>query len=130
MSFKALRGVLRTRVGYTGGATAAPTYGSVCGNDGHTEAIQARKCARAHHRASGLWLARRPRQSWQSRQPPETELTRRRVFCGFSACHATAACLQVTFDPDVISYDRILEHFFAEHNPTGGKARACAAFAR
>ena len=40
MKFSALRGVLTTRVGYLGGSTPAPTYASVCGNDGHTEAIQ------------------------------------------------------------------------------------------
>ena len=27
-------------MGYTGGKTANPTYGSVCGNDGHTEALR------------------------------------------------------------------------------------------
>ena len=32
--------MLKTRVGYTGGSTPSPTYGSVCANDGHTEAIQ------------------------------------------------------------------------------------------
>ena len=30
----------------------------------------------------------------------------------------------MTFDPDVISFEQILDHFFAEHNPTGAKARA------
>jgi len=29
-----------TVVGYTGGVAAAPTYESVCGGDGHTEAIR------------------------------------------------------------------------------------------
>jgi peptide-methionine (S)-S-oxide reductase len=32
--------VVATRVGYTGGQSAKPTYGSVCGNDGHTEALR------------------------------------------------------------------------------------------
>ena len=31
---------MSTRVGYTGGDTDAPTYGSVCGGDGHTEAMK------------------------------------------------------------------------------------------
>mmetsp|Transcript_5598 Transcript_5598/g.14301 ORF Transcript_5598/g.14301 Transcript_5598/m.14301 type:complete len:128 (-) Transcript_5598:321-704(-) len=35
-----MAGVLSTRVGYTGGANPAPTYGSVCGGDGHLEAIR------------------------------------------------------------------------------------------
>lgn len=35
-----MAGVLSTTVGYTGGKTEFPTYGSVCGNDGHTEAIR------------------------------------------------------------------------------------------
>lgn len=33
-------GVTRTVVGYTGGTNPKPTYESVCGGDGHTEAIQ------------------------------------------------------------------------------------------
>ncbi len=52
--------MVSTRVGYTGGTTESPTYGSVCGNDGHTEALR-------------LW-----------------------------------------YNPDVITYDQLLEHFFAE----------------
>lgn len=27
-------------MGYTGGASGAPTYGSVCAGDGHTEALK------------------------------------------------------------------------------------------
>ena len=33
-------GVTSTLVGYTGGKSDTPTYESVCGGDGHTEAIQ------------------------------------------------------------------------------------------
>jgi len=33
-------GVTKTTVGYTGGSTANPTYETVCGGDGHTEAIR------------------------------------------------------------------------------------------
>ena len=40
MKVHGLTGVVKTRVGYTGGSTSAPTYSSVCANDGHTEAIQ------------------------------------------------------------------------------------------
>jgi peptide-methionine (S)-S-oxide reductase len=29
-----------TRVGYTGGKSENPTYGTVCGGDGHTEALK------------------------------------------------------------------------------------------
>lgn len=32
--------MLKTRVGYTGGPTSKPTYSSVCGGDGHSEAIR------------------------------------------------------------------------------------------
>ena len=32
--------MLKTRVGYCGGPTPSPTYGSVCANDGHTEALR------------------------------------------------------------------------------------------
>jgi len=32
--------VVRTSVGYTGGASPAPTYDSVCRGDGHTEALR------------------------------------------------------------------------------------------
>lgn len=38
--FSDLPGVLSTRVGYTGGLSSDPTYGSVCSGDGHTEAIR------------------------------------------------------------------------------------------
>ena len=39
--FDALKGVLSTTVGYTGGTTPNPTYEDVCsGNTGHAEAIQ------------------------------------------------------------------------------------------
>lgn len=51
-------------MGYTGGTNAKPTYGSVCGGDGHTEA------------------------------------------------------LKVTFDPDVISFSKLLDTFWSLHNPT------------
>jgi peptide-methionine (S)-S-oxide reductase len=34
-----VKGVISTRVGYTGGDRAKPSYGSVCSGDGHTEAI-------------------------------------------------------------------------------------------
>ena len=40
-SFRALDGVLDTRVGYTGGSTRNPTYEQVCGHGtGHAEAIE------------------------------------------------------------------------------------------
>ena len=50
-------------MGYTGGETLSPTYGSVCANDGHTEALQLR------------------------------------------------------FDPAVVSFEKLLDLFFASHNP-------------
>lgn len=31
---------MHTTVGYTGGASASPTYDSVCSGDGHTEALK------------------------------------------------------------------------------------------
>jgi peptide-methionine (S)-S-oxide reductase len=58
-------GVKSVESGYTGGASANPTYKQVCGGDtGHAEAIR------------------------------------------------------VTFDPDQISYDELLDIFFATHDPT------------
>ncbi|GLC35634.1 hypothetical protein PLESTM_000345300 [Pleodorina starrii] len=39
-SFAKLPGVVKTRVGYTGGTSPNPTYGSVCAGDGHTEALR------------------------------------------------------------------------------------------
>jgi peptide-methionine (S)-S-oxide reductase len=33
-------GVIKTRVGYTGGDRADPNYGTVCNGDGHTEALK------------------------------------------------------------------------------------------
>ena len=39
-TFDKVNGVLRTRVGYTGGSNPNPTYKSVCGGDGHYEAVR------------------------------------------------------------------------------------------
>ncbi len=38
--FARLPGVVKTRVGYTGGTAPNPTYNSVCAGDGHTEAMR------------------------------------------------------------------------------------------
>jgi peptide-methionine (S)-S-oxide reductase len=63
--FRRADGVLRTRVGYTGGRTEHPTYRQVCGHrTGHAEAVE------------------------------------------------------VTFDPDQVSYEELLERFWATHDPT------------
>ena len=40
MRYHALRGVVDTWVGYTGGTTPSPTYKTVCSGDGHTEALR------------------------------------------------------------------------------------------
>lgn len=37
--FSSVKGVVSTRVGYTGGDRSNPTYSTVCNGDGHTEAI-------------------------------------------------------------------------------------------
>ena len=61
--FGTLEGVIKTRVGYTGGHTQKPTYQDVCGkNTGHAEAVE------------------------------------------------------VTFDPQVVSYQDLLRLFFSIHN--------------
>ncbi|MBI2609973.1 peptide-methionine (S)-S-oxide reductase MsrA [Candidatus Giovannonibacteria bacterium] len=63
--FRHLNGVKETRVGYTGGTFANPTYEDVCsGKTGHAEAVE------------------------------------------------------VTFDPEVISFEELLENFWANHDPT------------
>jgi peptide-methionine (S)-S-oxide reductase len=64
-SFREIEGVVGTRVGYTGGATADPTYEQVCSDrTGHAEAVQ-------------VW-----------------------------------------FDPEVVSYDELLDAFWSIHDPT------------
>jgi peptide-methionine (S)-S-oxide reductase len=39
-TFSSVPGVTSTSVGYTGGDSSKPSYGSVCSGDGHTEAIK------------------------------------------------------------------------------------------
>jgi peptide-methionine (S)-S-oxide reductase len=64
-TFRRVAGVLRTRVGYTGGRTENPTYRDVCSHTtGHAEAVE------------------------------------------------------VTYNPDVVSYDDLLKVFWASHDPT------------
>ncbi|KAJ3436421.1 peptide methionine sulfoxide reductase [Anaeramoeba flamelloides] len=64
-SFRVLKGVLKTRVGYTGGTLKNPTYRGVCkGNSGHAEAVK------------------------------------------------------VSFDPELVSYKSLVEHFWDIHDPT------------
>ena len=64
-TFQNVPGVLYTRVGYTGGNVASPSYEMVCsGTTGHTEAVE------------------------------------------------------VTFDPSVISYEKLLRVFWSGHDPT------------
>jgi peptide-methionine (S)-S-oxide reductase len=64
-AFREIEGVVATRVGYTGGTIADPTYEQVCSDaTGHAEAVQ-------------VW-----------------------------------------FDPDVVSYDELLETFWSIHDPT------------
>jgi peptide methionine sulfoxide reductase msrA/msrB len=64
-SFRNLKGIVSTRVGYTGGHIKDPTYEDVCSDKtGHAEAVE------------------------------------------------------VTFDPAVISYEKLLDHFWQIHDPT------------
>lgn len=64
-AFQKLKGVKDTKVGYTGGHTANPTYEEVCtGKTGHAEAVQ------------------------------------------------------VTYDPQEITYEKLLDVFWNTHNPT------------
>lgn len=63
--FSKLKGVTGTRVGYTGGTTASPTYEDVCyKNTGHAEAVD------------------------------------------------------ISYDSSVITYEELLDVFWANHNPT------------
>jgi peptide-methionine (S)-S-oxide reductase len=64
-SFREIEGVVETRVGYTGGRSADPTYEQVCSGDtGHAE------------------------------------------------------CVEVRFDPELVSYDDLLDAFWSMHDPT------------
>ncbi|MFH1256629.1 MAG: peptide-methionine (S)-S-oxide reductase MsrA [Candidatus Diapherotrites archaeon] len=64
-AFRTLNGVTETRVGYTGGTTAKPSYEQVCsGKTGHAESVE------------------------------------------------------VTFDPQKISFEKLLDVFWGIHNPT------------
>ncbi len=64
-TFRQLKGVVSTAVGYEGGTLEKPTYRDVCTDEtGHAEVVE------------------------------------------------------VTYDPDVISYDKLLETFWHSHNPT------------
>jgi peptide-methionine (S)-S-oxide reductase len=64
-AFREIEGVVATRVGYTGGSTADPTYEQVCSDrTGHAEAVT-------------VW-----------------------------------------FDPEVVSYDELLDTFWSIHDPT------------
>jgi peptide-methionine (S)-S-oxide reductase len=64
-AFREIEGVVRTRVGYTGGSTADPSYEQVCSDTtGHAEAVE-------------VW-----------------------------------------FDPDLVSYDELLNAFWSIHDPT------------
>ncbi|BCR05032.1 peptide-methionine (S)-S-oxide reductase [Desulfuromonas versatilis] len=64
-AFRRVQGVLGTRVGYTGGSLARPSYQDVCsGRTGHAEAVE------------------------------------------------------VTFDPEVVSFERLLQFFWDIHDPT------------
>lgn len=64
-AFSRVKGVISTRVGYTGGHTADPTYKKVCeGNTGHAESVE------------------------------------------------------IEFDPQLISYDNLLDVFWNIHDPT------------
>ena len=64
-SFRKLKGVVNTRVGYTGGHYSNPTYKDVCSHKtGHAEAVE------------------------------------------------------IIFNPEQISYEELLDHFFKNHDPT------------
>ncbi len=68
--FRAVTGVVETRVGYTGGATPKPSYEMVCsGATGHTEVVE------------------------------------------------------VSYDPEVVSFDELLKVFWEIHNPTAEQKR-------
>jgi len=64
-TFKKVKGVVKTRVGYAGGNTKNPTYARVCtGITGHAESVE------------------------------------------------------ITYDPKIISYEKLLDIFWKSHNPT------------
>jgi peptide-methionine (S)-S-oxide reductase len=69
-AFRELDGVTRTRVGYSGGTLAQPTYDDVCSDTtGHTEVVE------------------------------------------------------VTYDPERVSYDELLQVFWRKHDPTRSKRK-------
>ena len=92
------KGLLDAKVGYSGGGTTSPTYGSVCsGGTGRTDLLLFSFLVDLLH---------------------VFNVGNRKLLTAIECMNIDAEALQITFDPSVVSYNGLLEFFYRMHDPT------------